>query len=89
MVVKNWLKEGYDGFIRDMIEYGQNGTLPVTMECDDVPDIPVRDVADFIKKFNRDTLLDLNITFYMCDGCGRAHMMFDIDYPETSDKLIQ
>lgn len=77
-------------FKEAMIESAEDGTLPAYLQLDDVRDFTLKDFQDAFYEFERDTGLSIAGSLFMCEECGRLHVMIEVDYPdEEENKLLQ
>jgi len=81
--------DDYNNFIRSVSIAAEMDNLPVAVQLDDVDKITINDIREFIYEFHRDTGFSMTATFFMCNECGCLHMIFEVDYDDNDNTMIQ
>ena len=80
----------YKKFTQAMISAAEDDELPVALQLDDVKDYTLKDIQEMFYEFHRDTSLDIEGRLFLCDDCGKLHLLIEVDYPEESkENLVQ
>ena len=86
---KKLFPNDYDKFIGAMIEAADEEELPLALQLNDIGDFTLKDFQDLFYEFHQDTSLDLHGTLFMCNDCGKLHLLLEVDYPEEEDTPVQ
>ena len=79
----------YAKFTEAMVSAADEDELPVALQLDDLKDYTLKDFQDMFYEFKRDTGLDIVGTLFMCNDCGKLHLLIEVDYPsENEEKTI-
>lgn len=80
----------YRKFVESMKEAEKEGELPVTLQLEDLKDYTLNDFQDLFIQFQQDTVLDLTGQLFLCEDCGKMHLLLTVDHPEEKPKgLLQ
>ena len=79
----------YKKFTAAMISAAEEGDLPVVLELEETDNISLKDMRDLFRDFINDTSLDISGTLYLCDDCGRLHLLLQVSYPEKTETILQ
>jgi hypothetical protein len=79
----------YKNFIQAMKSAAEDGNLPVALQLEDVGNVTLKDVEEMFCDFKRDTSLDITGMLFLCNDCGRLHMITEVTYPEKKPTILQ
>ena len=79
----------YAKFTKAMISAAEDDELPVTLQLDDIKDFTLKDLQDLFLEFHQDTGLDIQGNIFMCNDCGRMHLMLEVDYTDKEPTMLQ
>ena len=78
----------YDYFKESMLGAAEEGALPIGLQLDDTDGLTLSDIRDLLYEFNLDTGLKIEGIFFVCEDCGKLHILFEIDYPDNDEERI-
>ena len=78
----------YKKFAEAMIEAAETDQLPISLQLDNASDFMFKDVQDMFRDFQNDTGLDIVGSMFLCEECGRLHLLIHVDYPEEKEETI-
>ena len=87
-VTKKLFPTDYNKFKEAMIEAAEDNGLPALLQMDDMKDITFKDVQDMFYEFQCDTGLEIEGHIFICDDCGRLHLVINVDYPDEQEERI-
>ena len=79
----------YKKFTESMISAAEEGELPVALQLDDIGSVTLKDIQEMFYDFKNDTSLDITGTLFLCNDCGRLHMITEVNYPEKQNTILQ
>lgn len=85
---KKLFPKDYRKFVKSMIEAAKEGELPVTLQLEDLKDYTLNDFQDLFIQFQQDTDLDLTGQLFLCEDCGKMHLLLTVDHPEEKPKRL-
>ena len=88
---KRLFPNDYKDFVESMVEAADEEELPVMLQLDDLKDYTLKDIQDMFFEFNRDTALEITGHLFLCDDCGKLHLLIKVDYPgeDGEERILQ
>lgn len=75
----------YEKFKTAMTEAAKEDDLPVALQLQEIKDFTLKDIQEMFYEFHNDTGLDITGSLFLCDDCGKLHLMLEVDYPEAEE----
>lgn len=72
-------KDGYDMFIKTMMEAAKDGNLPIMLEHQQPEPMNSTDIKLLAQRVQHDTGLSVEFRFSICNRCDRLHCFLIID----------
>ena len=85
---KRMFPTDYHKFTEAMIEAAETEQLPISLQLDNASDYTLKDVQDMFLDFQNDTALDIVGSVFLCEDCGKLHLLVHVDYPEE-ETIVQ
>ena len=77
----------YKHFTASMIQAAEEGALPVCLHLNDIGNYTLKDFQDAFQDFTNDTCLAIEANMFLCDDCGKMHVLVEIDYPDVDEDI--
>lgn len=78
----------YQKFVDTMIAAAEEDELPVGLQLDEIRDFTLKDLQDMFYEFHQDTGLEITGTLFLCDECGRLHLLLEVNNEYDEDETI-
>lgn len=78
----------YEKFKKAMTAAAEEEELPVALQLDEIKDFTLKDIQEMFYEFHNDTGLDITGTLFLCNDCGRLHLLIEVTYPENNENNI-
>ena len=78
----------YKDFTEAMIEAAEDDELPVALQLDKLDNITLKDIQDMFYDFTKDTSLNITGALFMCEDCGKLHLLVEVTPPKIDENRI-
>lgn len=85
----SFIWDDYDEIVENAISAAEEGDLPAGLQVDESIEYTIEDIRELLYRFHKDTGLDMTAVNFLCDQCGRMHLILEIDYCDEEDAPIQ
>ena len=85
---KKLFPNDYRKFAESMMAAAEEGSLPITLQLEDLKDYTLKDLQDLFVDFRQDTDLEICGHLLMCEDCGKMHLQLEVDHPAEKPKKI-